>query len=255
MNKLRRPLIAGNWKMNLGGSGAKQLAAGVARTTSKTDGVDVVICPPYTALHVAVEQTAGSRVAVGAQNVHPKPKGAFTGEISVSMLQDAGVSWVIIGHSERRAMFGETNATVAEKVRVVLDAGLTPIVCVGETLQQRERGETLDVVGQQVNAFASIFADKPGIGCIAYEPIWAIGTGKTAGPQEAQHVHAMIRSKLSSITPDLADRTRILYGGSMKPANAYDLLAMPDIDGGLIGGASLEVDDFAQIIEHAQSHL
>ena len=253
MNELRRPLIAGNWKMNFGGLAARDLAAGVVRATKAMDRVDVVICPPFTALHLAVEQTSGSAVGVGAQNVHAKEKGAFTGEISVPMLRDAGVGWVILGHSERRAMFNETDGSVAEKVRVTLDAGLRPIICVGETLEQRERGETLEVVKQQVNAFASILADKPGVGCIAYEPIWAIGTGKTAGPREAQEVHAMIRQKLAGITRELADKTRILYGGSMKPANARGLLEAPDVDGGLIGGASLDSGQFAQIVEAAQN--
>jgi triosephosphate isomerase len=186
-------------------------------------------------------------VQVGAQNVHPKDRGAFTGEVSASMLLDAGARWVILGHSERRAMFGETDTLVAEKTRVALDVGLRPIVCVGELLEEREKGQTLDVVKRQLNAFASILADKPGVGAIAYEPVWAIGTGKTAGPAEAQEVHAMIRARLREISAEVAEKTRILYGGSMKASNAEGLLACEDVDGGLIGGASLKAEDFAGI--------
>ena len=253
MNSLRRPVIAGNWKMNFGDRKATELASGVVAATKDMGHVDIVVCPPFTALHMVGRAIASSAVQLGAQNMHPKDHGAFTGEVSVPMLLDAGVGWVIIGHSERRAMFAETDATVAEKVRVALDQGLHPIVCVGESLEQREKGETLEVVKRQVNAFASILADKPGVGCIAYEPIWAIGTGKTAGPNEAQEVHAMIRSRLAAIGKDLAEKTRILYGGSMKPANARGLLEAPDVDGGLIGGASLAAGDFAAIVTEAES--
>ncbi len=251
MNPNRRPLIAGNWKMNHGGKSAVELASGVVKLTSSYVNVDVVVCPPYTALGAVVAVTAGSRVGVGAQNVHAKPSGAYTGEISCPMLQDAGVTWVIIGHSERRQYYGETDASVADKTRAAIDAGIKPIVCVGELLDERERGETLAVVKRQLNAFASILADRPGFGAIAYEPVWAIGTGKNAGPAEAQEVHAMIRARLREISPDLADKTRILYGGSLSPKNARELLAAPDVDGGLIGGASLKADDFAKVVEEA----
>lgn len=252
MNKSRRALIAGNWKMNNGGRKAWELAAGVRRKTELFDKVDVVVCPPFTAIAYVVEELRGSRVEVGAQNVNAKDDGAFTGEVSPPMLIDAGAKWVIIGHSERRALYAETDATVADKTRAALDAGLRPIVCVGELLEERERGDTLDVVKRQLNAFASILADKPGVGAIAYEPVWAIGTGKTAGPAEAQEVHAMIRARLRDISAELAVQTRILYGGSMKASNAEGLLACDDVDGGLIGGASLKVDDFAGIVEPAQ---
>ncbi len=252
MNGARRPLIAGNWKMNHGGATACSLAAGVHRTTEAFDKVDIVVCPPFTATAWVAQELKDSRVQVGAQNINPKEKGAFTGEISSSMLLDVGAKWVIIGHSERRAMFGETDTNVAEKTRAALDAGLKPIVCVGELLEEREKGQTLAVVGRQLNAFASILADKPGQGAIAYEPVWAIGTGKTAGPAEAQEVHAMIRARLVEISPALADKTRILYGGSMKASNADGLLRCEDIDGGLIGGASLQAEDFAGIVEPAQ---
>ena len=253
MNKSRRPLIAGNWKMNHGGATACNLASGVRRTTEAFDKVDVVVCPPFTAISSVAEELRGSRVEVGGQNVNPKEKGAFTGEVSAQMLLDIGAKWVIIGHSERRELYGETDAGVADKTRAALDAGLKPIVCVGELLEEREKGQTLDVVKRQLNAFASILADKPGVGAIAYEPVWAIGTGKTAGPAEAQEVHAMIRARLREISPELADQTRILYGGSMKAANAAELLACEDVDGGLIGGASLKAEDFAGIIEPAQA--
>jgi triosephosphate isomerase len=252
MNKARRPLIAGNWKMNHGGATACNLASAVRRTTDAFDKVDVVVCPPFTAIASIAEELRGSAVQVGAQNVNPKDSGAYTGEISVSMLIDAGAKWVILGHSERRAMFGETDTLVAEKTRVVLDAGLRPIVCVGELLEEREKGQTLEVVKRQLNAFASILADKPGVGAIAYEPVWAIGTGKTAGPAEAQEVHAMIRARLREISAELAEKTRILYGGSMKASNAEGLLGCEDVDGGLIGGAALKADDFAGIAAAGQ---
>ena len=251
MNANRRPLIAGNWKMNHGGKTAVELASGVAKLTASFDKVDVVVCPPYTALAAVVAASAGSRVEVGAQNLNPKASGAYTGEISSPMLNDLGVTWVIIGHSERRQYYGETDASVADKTRAAMEAGLRPIVCVGEVLEERERGDTLAVVKRQLNAFASILADKPGFGAIAYEPVWAIGTGKNAGPAEAQEVHAMIRGRLREISAELADKTRILYGGSLSPKNAKELLAAPDVDGGLIGGASLKADDFSRVAEEA----
>jgi triosephosphate isomerase len=252
MNKARRPLIAGNWKMHHGGATACNLASGVRRITDSFDKVDVVVCPPFTAIASIAEELRGSRVEVGGQNVNPKDHGAFTGEISCSMLLDVGAKWVIIGHSERRALYGETDAGVAEKTRAAIDAGLRPIVCVGETLEEREKGQTLDVVKRQLNAFLSILADKPGFGAVAYEPIWAIGTGKNAGPAEAQEVHAMIRARLTDISKGLSEATRILYGGSLKPSNAEGLLGAPDVDGGLIGGAALKAEDFAGIAEAAQ---
>lgn len=251
MNPQRRPLIAGNWKMNHGGKTAVELASAVAKQTAAFDKVDVVVCPPYTALAAVMSASQGTRLEVGAQNLHAKPSGAFTGEISTPMLNDLGVQWVIIGHSERRQFFGETDAGVADKTRAAMEAGLRPIVCVGELLDERERGDTLSVVKRQLNAFASILADKPGFGAIAYEPVWAIGTGKNAGPAEAQEVHAMIRARLAEISSELASKTRILYGGSLSPKNAKELLAAPDVDGGLIGGAALKADDFSRVAEEA----
>lgn len=252
MGKQRRPLIAGNWKLNHGGASACNLASAVCRATEGFDKVDVVVCPPFTAIASVAEELRASRVEVGAQNVNPNASGAFTGEVSSPMLLDSGAKWVIIGHSERRAIFGETDTMVAEKTRAALDAGLRPIVCVGESLEEREKGQTLDVVRRQLNAFASILADRPGVGAIAYEPVWAIGTGKTAGPAEAQEVHGMIRARLRDISDELAAVTRILYGGSMKASNAEGLLGCEDIDGGLIGGASLKAEDFAGIVEAGQ---
>lgn len=251
MNRNRRPLIAGNWKMNHGGSTAVELASGVAKLTASCGNVDVVVCPPFTVLSSVVRALEGSKVEVGAQNCSPKPSGAFTGEISLSMLLDAGCKWVIIGHSERRQFFGETDASVADKTRAAIDADVRPIVCVGELLEERERGDTLKVVKRQLNAVASILADKPGFCAIAYEPVWAIGTGKNAGPAEAQEVHGMIRQRLREISAELADATRILYGGSLSPKNAKELLAAEDVDGGLIGGAALKADDFAKVVEEA----
>jgi triosephosphate isomerase len=252
MNALRRALIAGNWKMHNGGAAGVQLANDVAKGMAAFDKIDVVVAPPYIAIGRVVEAAKGTRVEVSAQNMHPKDHGAFTGEVSPSMLIEAGCKWVILGHSERRAMFGDTDATVAEKTKVAMDAGLRPIVCVGETLEERERGDTLNVVKRQLNAFASIIADKPGFAAIAYEPVWAIGTGKVAGPGEAQEVHAMIRSRLKEISAELADKTRILYGGSLSPKNADALLRCPDVDGGLIGGAALKAEDFCKVGEIAQ---
>ncbi|MBI5536629.1 MAG: triose-phosphate isomerase [Deltaproteobacteria bacterium] len=253
MNAARRALISGNWKMNNGGASGVQLASDVARAMASFSSIDIVVAPPFTALVPVVAALKGTRVEVAAQNMHPKDKGAFTGEISPSMLLEAGCKWVILGHSERRAMFGDTDATVAEKTKVAMDVGLRPIVCVGETLEERERGDTLNIVKRQLNAFASIIADKPGWAAVAYEPVWAIGTGKNAGPEEAQEVHAMIRARLADISADLAAKTRILYGGSLSPKNADALLRCPDVDGGLIGGAALKAEDFSKVGEIAQS--
>lgn len=252
MNPSRKPLIAGNWKMNQGGNSALGLAGKVAELTRECVKVDVLVCPPFTAVAMVSQQAKGGSLQVGAQNLHHKDSGAFTGEISAPMLLDIGATWVIIGHSERRQYFNETDASVADKTKAAMTAGICPIVCVGETLEEREKGETLGVVKRQLNAFLSILADKPGFGVIAYEPIWAIGTGKTAGPSEAQEVHAMIRARLLEISPELAEKTRVLYGGSMNAKNADALLREKDIDGGLIGGAALDPEAFAQIAKFAQ---
>ncbi len=253
MNPSRRPLIAGNWKMFNGGRSGVELAEGCVAFARDLPGVDVVIAPPFTALAAVADTIDGSPVQLAAQNVYPKDQGAFTGEISGPMLEECGCTWVIVGHSERRQYFAETDSFVADKTSAALRHDLLPIVCVGETLQQREAGETLRVVKQQVDAFLDVIAQTPKAVAIAYEPIWAIGTGKTAGPTEAEEVHAAIRSWLEKKNADLAKRTRILYGGSVKPDNATALLACPNVDGFLVGGASLDAGSFGAIAKAARA--
>jgi triosephosphate isomerase len=254
MSPERRPLIAGNWKMNAGGLDAGPLAASVARAAAGMDGVDVIVAPPFTALCVVAQtlDELGSRVAVAAQNMSAEAAGAFTGEVSGAMLRDAGATWVILGHSERRQLFGETDALIAKKTLTAMTTGPRPIVCVGETLAEREAGATLAVVERQVRAVLDALARQPGFGAVAYEPVWAIGTGKVASPEDAQEVHASIRAILAGSSDDLARRTRILYGGSVKADNARALLGRPDIDGALVGGASLDAAGFGKIVEAAQ---
>ena len=251
MNPSRTPLIAGNWKMYNGGQSSVALAAGVVAFAKDLPTVDVVVAPPYTALAAVSAEIHGSRVGLAGQNLYPKPEGAYTGEISGPFLAECGCSWVIVGHSERRQYFAETDALVADKVAAALKSGLVPIVCVGETLEQREKGETLRVVKQQVEAFLDVIAQASEAVAIAYEPVWAIGTGKTAGPKEAEEVHAAIRTWLSSKAENLAARTRILYGGSVKPDNAAAILACPNVDGALVGGASLDPGSFGAIARAA----
>lgn len=257
----RKPFVAGNWKMNLGGSGAVELVEALKPLVADAGGVDIAVCPPYTALSSVANALAGSQIMLGAQNTHVAEKdgavvtsGAYTGEISPPFLKDACVQWVILGHSERRQYFGETDAGVNLKVRACFETGLLPIICVGETLEQRESGSTNDVVATQVRGcFANLPADQARQCVIAYEPVWAIGTGKTASPEQAQEVHAMIRGLLVELfDQSVADAIRIQYGGSMKPGNAAELMAKPDIDGGLIGGAALKAEDFAGIINAAK---
>lgn len=267
MNNARTPLIAGNWKLYHGGRTGCDLAAditqGLRAAALPKSSVEVVLAPPFTALAAIAATVEEARldsagragleipVEIAAQNFYPEAEGAFTGEVSAPMLQDAGCKWVIIGHSERRQLFGETDASVAKKTAAALEAGLRPIVCVGESLAQREAGQTLEVIRGQVSAFVALLAQEPGVGAIAYEPVWAIGTGRVAGPEQAQLVHAAIRAQLAETTKELAERTRILYGGSVKPDNAATLFAMPDIDGGLIGGAALKAADFVAICRTA----
>lgn len=234
-----------------GGRKGVELAQECATFAAGLPGVDVVVAPPFTALAAVASVLEGSPVGLAAQNVYPKDEGAFTGEISPPMLKECGCSWVIIGHSERREHFGERNTFVAEKVAATLNAGLLPIVCVGETLAQRQAHETLLIVKQQVDAFLDILAQSKAAVAIAYEPVWAIGTGKVAGPAEAEEVHAAIRSWLTVRDEGLAARTRILYGGSVKPDNAAALLACPNVDGALVGGASLDAGSFSAIARAA----
>lgn len=254
MNRGRRPLIAGNWKMNAGGQDGCALAEAVAKATREAAEVDVVVAPPATALaavaHVLDE--AKSRAQIAAQNMHAEPSGAYTGELSSGMLKESGAAWVILGHSERRQLFGETDDDVARKVAAASAAGLRPIACVGETLDEREAGSTHAVVERQVRAVLDELAKQPGFGVIAYEPVWAIGTGRVAKPEDAQEVHAMIRGLLAKASEELAEGTRILYGGSVKADNAEGLLAQADIDGALVGGASLDAAGFGKIVEAAQ---
>lgn len=254
---MRTKLIAGNWKMFHGGASGVELAAEVARVAARVPNVECVVAPPFTALAAVAqmvselgEQLGHRPIGVAAQNFYPEEKGAFTGEVSARMIAEAGCHWVIVGHSERRQLFGETDAFVAKKVRVAIENGLHPIFCVGETLEERGAGATLDVVLRQVNAAKDGLAAGKGGVVIAYEPVWAIGTGKNATPADAQEVHAAIRAALD---PSLRERTRILYGGSVKPDNAAALLAQPDVDGALVGGASLDAAGFGAILRAAAS--
>ncbi|MBS1261035.1 MAG: Triosephosphate isomerase [Calditrichaeota bacterium] len=250
---MRTPLIAGNWKMNLLRDEARSLSEAIAATAKEADGVEVLLCPPFPLLDTVRRTIDAGPVALGAQNVHNEPSGAFTGEVSAAMLADTGCEYVIVGHSERRQYFGETDATVRHKANAALEAGLTPIICVGETLDEREDGSTPKVVERQISgALERLKPEDVRRIVIAYEPVWAIGTGKTATPETAQEVHALIRGWLKrEYGGAIADTIRILYGGSMKPANAEELLAERDIDGGLVGGASLKADDFSAIIRAA----
>jgi triosephosphate isomerase (TIM) len=249
----RIPLIAGNWKMHHGGASGCALAADIVRACGDLAGVRVVVAPPFTALAAVAHEVQGSRVEVAAQNLHPEPKGAFTGEVSAPMLLEAGCRWVIVGHSERRQLFGETDNVVRAKVRAAIAAGLRPIACVGETLAERQAGQTLSIVFRQLDAFIKDFEDKAGFGAVAYEPVWAIGTGVVAGPEQAQEVHAALRARLHDRSAELAHATSILYGGSVKPDNAAGLLGCSDVDGALVGGASLDAESFAKIVEAAES--
>ncbi|MDX2052520.1 MAG: triose-phosphate isomerase [Polyangiaceae bacterium] len=248
----RIPLIAGNWKLNHGGASACELAAKVAEAAKSAKGVEVVVAPPFTALAAVAEEVRGTPVQVSAQNLYPKDSGAFTGEVSAPMLLESGCAWVILGHSERRQIFKEDDALVSAKTAAALAAGLRPIVCIGETLEEREANRTLEVVFRQMDAFSEQLKANPGFGVIAYEPVWAIGTGKVASPEQVQEVHGAIRSRLKQLSPEVAEKTRVLYGGSVKSSNAKGLLSLPDVDGALVGGASLDAADFAGIIQAAQ---
>jgi triosephosphate isomerase len=240
--------------MNAGGPDAIPLAIGVAHAAREAGHVDVLVAPPFTVLHSVARalDEMGSKVWVGAQNMSDQASGAFTGETSGGMLREAGATWVILGHSERRQLFGETDDSVAQKTAAAAAAGLRPIVCVGETLEQREAGQTLEVVERQVRAVLDELAKQPGFGVVAYEPVWAIGTGKVAKPEDAQAVHAFIRGLLAKASEELARATRILYGGSVKADNAEGLFGQADIDGALVGGASLDPAGFGKIVDAAQ---
>lgn len=247
----RTQLIAGNWKMHHGGASGCVLASAIRDGCRELSGVDIIVAPPFTALASVAHDLTGSRIEVAAQNLHSKPHGAFTGEVSAPMLLEAGCTWVIVGHSERRQYFLETDELVAEKTAAAMEAGLRPIVCIGETLEERDGQKTLQVVVRQLDAVTATLAKNPGFGAIAYEPVWAIGTGRVAGPAQAQEVHAAIRERLARTSSELARLTRVLYGGSVKPDNAGGLLECPDVDGALVGGASLEAASFLAIVQAA----
>ena len=249
---LRRPVIAGNWKMNNTPEQTKALIEAMKPLVADAD-CDVVICAPYIDLYAAMEAAAGSNIMIGAENCHWAEKGAFTGEVSAEMLKAAGVPYVIIGHSERRQYFGETDETVRDRVRAALNAGLKVILCVGEVLKERELGITAEVVRLQTKvALSGVSEAELANIIIAYEPVWAIGTGLTATPEQANEVCAVIRALIAELyTKEAADKFVIQYGGSMNDANAAELLAQYDVDGGLIGGASLVADKFAAIVAAA----
>ena len=248
---MRRKLIAGNWKMYKTVSEAtslfQEIKKGVAGAPS-----DTLVAPPFTALAAVVALAQGSPVAVAAQNMHFEKEGAYTGEVSPVMLKDVGVSHVILGHSERRQLFAETDEGVARKTKVALDFGLVPISCVGETLAEREAGRTMEVVARQVDAILSVLAvEEAKKVVIAYEPVWAIGTGQVATPEQAQEVHAFIRRRVAAKHgPGTADVLRVLYGGSVKPDNVRGLMALADVDGALVGGASLSADSFLKLVRY-----
>ena len=244
---MRQVMVAGNWKMNGSRDSVKQLIQGI-KAGSNGVNAEIVVCPSYIFIPDVTAAIAGSAIKLGAQNMCEQDSGAFTGEVAGPMLQDFGVEYVIIGHSERRSLYGETDLVTAVKFAAVLKHGLKPIFCIGETLAERESGVTEQVLARQLDAIleASGVASLANA-VLAYEPVWAIGTGKTATPQQAQDVHAFIRNKIAGLDKGIAAGLRILYGGSMNPANAAELIAQADIDGGLIGGASLKADDFLTI--------
>ena len=247
---MRTPVLAANWKMHKTVAEATAFTTAFLPLVADVADAEIVLAPPFTALATVAAACRGSNVAAAAQNAHWEQKGAFTGEVSLTMVQDAGASHVIVGHSERRHLFGEDDDAANRKTRAVLAAGLTPIVCIGETLAEREADETAAVLDRQIDGgLAGLTADEVGSIIVAYEPVWAIGTGRTATPEQAQKAHAHVRGRLAALAgQEAADRCRLLYGGSVKPANAAELSAQPDVDGALVGGASLDPRSFAEIV-------
>lgn len=248
---MRKPFIAGNWKMNTDSASAVALAAGLAKELSSVDTVDVAVCPPFVYLQSVAAALSASNIALGSQNVYFEEKGAFTGEISCAMLKDTRCAYAIIGHSERRHVMGETDAMINKKISAAISGGLLPIFCVGELLEERQGGTTNEVVAGQIkNGLEGICAESIQAVTVAYEPVWAIGTGLTATPEQAQEVHAMIRGLLTDLYGnETAQSIRIQYGGSAKPSNTAELMSQPDVDGLLVGGASLKVEDFAAMVK------
>ncbi len=246
---MRRSLVAGNWKMNGSVAMTDDLLTGLKEgIVQSLPDVDVVVCPPFLYIPLAVQMLAGSTIKVGAQNLDIHKPGAYTGEIAAEMLKEQRCGYVIVGHSERRALYGESSDLVAQKVKAAMAAELKPIVCVGETLEERERGDTGRVVREQLMSVLDLNGvDIFPFAIVAYEPVWAIGTGRSASPDQAQEVHALIRESIAELNPGVADQTRLLYGGSVKPENAQGIFSSPDIDGGLIGGAALVASDFLAI--------
>ena len=245
---MRKPLVVGNWKMHGNAAGIRSLMTELIQAEAAFAGAEVGVCPPFVFLPLVTELCAGSSIRVGAQNLSQHDRGAFTGEVSAAMLAELGADYVLVGHSERRELFGESSETVAEKFLAAQAQGLTPILCLGETLEQREGGETEKTVLAQLDAILTAsgieaFANS----VLAYEPVWAIGTGKTASPEQAQQVHQILREHIAGKDSAVADAIRILYGGSVKDTNARELFSQPDIDGGLVGGSSLEARQFAAI--------
>ena len=245
---MRSSLIAGNWKMNGSLESVTALVDGIK--SGDRGNAELAVCPPSVYLMKIGGMLAESGIALGAQNVCQHPSGAYTGEIAASMLKEAGCRYAIVGHSERRSIYGESDELVAARFQMAIESGIEPILCVGETLEERQQEKTIEVVNRQIDAaLAASGIDAFAKAVIAYEPVWAIGTGQVATPEQAQDVHASIRQKLAGLNAEVADQLQILYGGSMNPGNAAELLAQPDIDGGLIGGASLKAEDFLAIAQ------
>ncbi|BAV58865.1 triosephosphate isomerase [Endomicrobiia bacterium] len=250
---MRKPLMAGNWKMNKTVSEAVSFVKALKGAVTGVSNVEILVCPAFTVLYEVNNEIKGSNINLGAQNLFWEAKGAFTGEISTAMIRDTGCSYVIVGHSERRQYFGETDEAVNKKTKAALAADITPIVCVGETLKERENNVTFSVIEKQVrNGLADLTLQQASLTVIAYEPVWAIGTGKTATPDQAQEVHSFIRKIYAQMYEESAEKVRILYGGSVNPGNVSDLMKKSDIDGGLVGGASLEAESFTKLVKYSK---
>ena len=250
----RTPMIAGNWKMNLGINESCNLVKSIGEGIKDINDIDVLVAPPFINIPAVKDAIGSSNIILSAQNMHYETSGAYTGEVAPEMLVENGCTHVILGHSERRSLFGESSEVVNKKVEAAIQAGLIPIVCIGETIEQREAGKTFDIIKEQLEGSLAYFSSDgsiPASTIIAYEPVWAIGTGLTATPEQAQEAHQFIRNWLKeNFDQDSSDSIRILYGGSVKPGNASDLMSRPDIDGALVGGASLKADSFLGIIQY-----